>query len=408
MLDDLVGIYRKLSHRGMVRGRVSGVAPNEDFAEIVATLESHEALIDSDATRKTVTFRVVSTANEYFAASMEDLLTGSSRKKKAPTSFYVADLDFLYHGELAGCPPSVKSYLEYTCLVSLLEKISDHHGDATKLIFFHKEKFEIHINYSAAHLAPIERLDEFKQKFVEDDIHAEQKKTIIKSVLLELSSEFDKKLSVGLIAEKFEEFYRRVSSSYQLYVSEFSFQKIKSEVEKSKFEFITRINKVFSDIQNQLLVVPASLILVGSQYEVSSSITLKNLIIAGGAVAFAIFMMLLILNQRNTLLSILNEINNELQLIKQKHSAVKLQFDDQYALLESRFLYQYILLELVALIVVCALAAAIALLFYFSNNKEVPVEICWLIGFVLCIYGFVRGLSTFHLFMKNPLRNRKA
>jgi len=408
MLDDLVSVYRRLTNRGMARGRVSGVASNEDFAEIVRVLESHEALIESDATRGTISFRVVSTAAEYFAASMEDLLTGSSRKKKAPTSFYVADLDFLYSGELADCPAPIKSYLEYTCLVSLLEKISDHHGDVTKLIFFHKEKFEIHISYSAEHLAPIERLDEFKQKFVEDDIHAEQKKTIIKSVLLELSSEFDKKLSIGLIAEKFEEFYRRVSSSYQLYVSEFSFQKIKSEVEKSKFEFITRINKVFSDIQNQLLVVPASLILIGSQYEVSSGITLKNLIIAGGATAFALFMMLLILNQKNTLLSILNEINNELQLIKQKHSAVKLQFDEQYALLETRFLYQYVLLELVALIVVCALAAAIALFFYFSNNKEVPVELCWLIGFGLCMYVFARILFTAQLFLKNPLRSRKA
>jgi hypothetical protein len=338
MLNDLVTIYRKLTNRSMVRGRASGVASNEDFAEIVRALESDDVLIESDATRKTVSFRAVSTAAEYFAASMEDLLTGSSRKRKAPTCFYVADLDFLYSGKLAECTPPIKSYLEYTCLVSLLEKISDHHGDATKLIFFYKEKFEIHIDYSAEHLAPIERLEEFRRKFIEDDIHAEQKITIIKSVLLELNSEFDKKLSIGLIAEKFEEFYRRVSSSYQLYVSEFSFQKIKSEVEKSKFEFITRINKVFSDIQNQLLVVPASLILAGSQYEVSSSITLKNSIIAGGAVAFAVFMLLLILNQKNTLLSILNEINNELQLIKQKHAAVKLQFDEQYALLESRVL----------------------------------------------------------------------
>ena len=163
MLDDLVNIYRKLTNRAMARGRVSGVAPDQDFAGIVRTLESHDVIIESDETRKTVTFQAISTANEYFAESIEDLLAGSSRKKKAPRSFYVADLDFLYHGEPADCPPKIKSYLEYTCLVSLLEKISDHHGDATKLIFFHKEKFDIHINYLASHLAPIERLDEFKK-----------------------------------------------------------------------------------------------------------------------------------------------------------------------------------------------------------------------------------------------------
>lgn len=407
MLDSLVSIYRRLEKREMSRGRVSGIASDHDFEEIVSTLETHDVLIANDPNTKSVTFKATSTATEYFSASMADLLTAPSRKRKAPTTFYVADLDFLYNGEINKCPTPVKSYLEHTCLVSLLEKISDHQGDISKLIFFHKEKFDLQINYSAEHLSPICRLNEFKKKFVEDDIHSEQKKTIIKSVLLEFHNEFDKKLSTGLIAEKFEEFYRRVSSSYQLYVSEFSFQKIKAEVEKSKFEFITRINKVFSDIQNQLLVVPASLILVGSQYETSNSMTLKNLIIFCGAIAFAAFMMLLILNQRNTLLSILNEINNELQLIKQKHSSVKLQFDDQYKLLETRFLYQYILLEIVSLIVALALAAASALFFYFSNNKEIPIEICLVIASALFVYAFVRIASTIGVFLKNPLRSRK-
>lgn len=407
MLDSLVSIYRKLDQREMSRGRVSGVASDQEFEEVVSILEKHDVLIANDSNTKTVTFKAISTATEYFSASMSDLLTAPSRKRKAPTTFYVADIDFLYNGETKEFPTPVKSYLEYTSLVSLLENISDHQGDISKLIFFHKEKIDLQINYSAEHLSPISRLDEFREKFVEDDIHSEQKKTIIKSVLLELHNEFGKKLSIGLIAEKFEEFYRRVSSSYQLYVSEFSFQKIKAEVEKSKFEFITRINKVFSDIQNQLLVVPASLILAGSQYETSNSTTLKNLIIFSGAVAFAIFMMLLILNQRNTLLSILNEINNELQLIKQKHSSVKLQFDDQYNLLETRFLYQYVLLEIVSLIVALALAAASALFFYFSNNKEIPIETCLAISFALCVYVFVRIASTIGVFLKNPLRNRK-
>lgn len=407
MLDSLVSIYRKLDQREMSRGRVSGVASDQDFEEVVSSLEKHDVLIANDSNTKSVTFKAISTATEYFSASMSDLLTAPSRKRKAPTTFYVADIDFLYNNEVKECPTPVKSYLEYTSLVSLFEKISDHQGDISKLIFFHKEKIDLQINYSVEHLSPISRLDEFREKFIEDDIHSEQKKTIIKSVLLELHNEFGKKLSIGLIAEKFEEFYRRVSSSYQLYVSEFSFQKIKAEVEKSKFEFITRINKVFSDIQNQLLVVPASLILAGSQYETSSSTTLKNLIIFCGAVAFAIFMMLLILNQRNTLLSILNEINNELQLIKQKHSSVKIQFDDQYNFLETRFLYQYVLLEIVSLIVALSLAAATALFFYFSNNKEIPVETCLVISFALCVYVFVRVASTIGVFLKNPLRKRK-
>ena len=162
-----------------------------------------------------------------------------------------------------------------------------------------------------------------------------------------------------------------------------------------KIHFITKINKVFSDIQNQLLTVPAALIIAGSQFESSDHVTLKNFLILSGALAFTIFMLLLIMNQRNTLQSIYNEIDNEWGLIKKKHNAIKEQFETQYKSLETRYKHQYLLLEVVALIVIMACMATALLFNYNSASQGVSVELAMLLGFFLIMYMASRAYTVF-------------
>ncbi|WP_277759184.1 hypothetical protein [Pseudomonas sp. A34-9] len=397
--------YRSLNDKEVSRGRVSGTATNPSFSKITGELEQAGLLISSNPETGLIVFRALSAANEFFAQSLTDLLAGASRKKKCPKEFYIADLDYLFSAADVDRPLPVQAYLDTVLLVESLSKLAEHGTEptSTKIIFFHKEKIELHIDYQADKITPIQGLQEFIGRYVTDEIHADQKKTIIKSVLLELSKEFEGCVfDVGLLNEKFEEFKRRVSSGYQLYVSEFSFQKIKAEIEKSKFEFITKINKVFSDIQNQLLTVPAALIVAGSQFEPSSHVTLKNFLILSGALAFTVFMLLLIINQRNTLQSIYNEIDNEWGLIKKKHNAIKEQFDTQYKSLEARYKHQYLLLEIVSLIVIAACMAAILLFGYNSASQEVSVELAMLLVFLLVVYMGVRGYAIFsRIFFSN-------
>lgn len=381
--------YRSLSEGEVSRGRVSGTATEPNFSKITEDLEQAGLLISSNSETGAITFSAPSASDEYFAQSLTDLITGATRKKKCPTEFYIADLNYLYCSADVNRHPTVQAYLDTVFLVESLSKLAEHGTEprSTKLIFFHKEKIVINIDYEADRIKPIPGLREFTERYITDEIHAEQKKTIIKSVLLELSKEFEGGLlDVGLLNEKFEEFKRRVSSGYQLYVSEFSFQKIKAEIEKSKFEFVARINKVFSDIQNQLLTVPAALIIAGSQFESSDHVTLKNFLILSGALAFTLFMLLLIMNQRNTLQSIYNEIDNEWGLIKKKHNAIKDQFDTQYKSLETRYKHQFLLLEVVALIVVLACMATILMFSYNSASQMISVELAMFLGFVLIIY----------------------
>ncbi|TRU31995.1 MAG: hypothetical protein EWV78_19190 [Microcystis aeruginosa Ma_MB_F_20061100_S20D] len=393
-LESSVEAFRSLTNREIERGRVSGTAAGSEFSRIVLDLENAELLISSNSALGNIVFAAPSAANEYFAKSLSDLLAGVTRRKKCPAEFYIAELDYFYRPNDTERPEAIQAYLDTVSLVESLSKLAEHgtESSSTKLIFFHKEKIELKLDYDALKIRSLPGLRDFSDRYMNDEIHADQKKTIIKSVLLEFSKEFEgRDLDVGLINDKFEELSRRVSSGYQLYVSEFSFQKIKAEIEKSKFEFISKINKVFSDIQNQLLTVPAALIIAGSQFEPAEHVTLKNCLILAGVLAFTVFMLLLIVNQRNTLQSIYSEIDNEWGLIKKKHNAIKEQFDKQYLSLERRYRYQYLMLEVVAFIVVSACAAAVLLFGYNSANQQLSVELAMFLGFALVIYIFIRA-----------------
>jgi hypothetical protein len=392
-------VYKRLIKPEILRGKIQGELPSAKFKESQAALQQAGLLLEEDENRNMVCFTAPSSnSGEFFAASLEDLLAASTRRKQVPSHFFIAGEEQIYTPKTQGAPGKIQGYLDAVSFYNILKDIADHGKgiDSDLLVFFHKEKVEIDIAYSEEDLQPLPGLKKFKEKFIDDEIHKEQKQTIVKAILLEFYKEFDSDLKLSRLIERFEEFARRVSSSYQLYVSEFSFQKVKAEIEKSKFEFITKINKVFSDIQNQLLTVPAALFIAGSQFESANTATLKNVIIFVGVAVFTAFMILLILNQKNTLKSIIHEIDNEWNLIKKKHESIKAQFNEQYSALITRYKYQYILLEVVCFISLLAFSATSLLFLYNSDNKTIPVQSAMTMGFGLIAYLCWRSVSTWN------------
>lgn len=397
-LELSIAIYKLLENRTFDQGRLKGNLAQEVYQEASDGLNQHGLMERSSPEKREVVFVPPLDQNSFFAFSVDDLLKSSQRRQSAPAKFYLADIDFLYEGDYDNAPQTVRSYVDAVTLVGLFSALADHvvSKGTPKLIFFHGEKFELLLDYNQIDLAGLKGISSFAKEFINTEAHIEQKRTIVKSILLEMKKESDvDKFSIGLVMSRFDEFARRVSSSYQLYVSEFSFQKIKAEVEKSKFEALSKINKVFSDIQNQLLAVPVALIVVCGQMEASNGFSLKNFFILAGSLVFAIFMVFLILNQRNTLRTIFLEMTAEWDLIKGKHKAIKLKFDEPYRLLRKRYRYQTILLEAVGLVVLVSFAITVGMFFYYSEVGVVPVvSIAWL-SILIFVYVMLRGLSIY-------------
>ena len=379
---------------------VSGRLPDSvNFSEAVAALNNNALLVSDDSASSRIEFRLPHSPNNEFYSTLDELLENTTRRINPPTRFYIAELKQLF-GNQSATHPILQAYIDAALFFRLLQSLADHsnHLDQS-LVFWEKGKVVLTPDFTSLDLANPIHLGELKSEFFESNVHSKQKHTIIRMALFE---EFAGQSSIKFsqLLNKFKSFQERISASYQLYVSEFSFDKVKSEIEKEKLEFTTKLNKVFSDIQNQLLAIPVALILIGAQMENASSWTLKNTFIWIGALFFCVLMNLLIRNQRNTLDAIHHEMQQQWLQIKGKHHSVADRFKDSYTTLEVRYQHQENLIRAVSGMVALALAIATGLFIYYS----VPIifflqSILW--SSIVLIVGFV-------YFLVRWFRSKKA
>lgn len=369
-LDVAVRVYRLFEEKAISGRRVTGVLPEGEYFSCKDELERFDLLLSSRDELRELEFNLPSESDALFAINMDDLLKAPSRLLAHPERFYLADIDYLFFDGKDGHPGLVKGYLDASLLASTLNDISDHSLPLVpKAIFLQGEKLELSLAYSADDLKELDGLDRFISDFVKADIHKDQKATIIKGVLIEMlkSNEIDR-LTVSCLIRRFSEFIERVNANYQLYVSEFSFEKIKERVETEKFEFTLKLNKVFSDIQNQLLAVPIALVLVSSQMKMASGLSFLNISIWCGVLFFGFFMSLLVRNQRSTLIAIKLEIDSQWNNIKAKHRFVADRLGEHYNYLRGRQRSQNLNLTLVGVIVSISIAVSTILLLYNSQS----------------------------------------
>lgn len=368
-LDLAVLLHQEMLDSQFIEGGfIEGVLPEPwDFQQVIDQLEALGLRSSETASERRLEF---STPFNFFW-SLDALLAAAERRIQPPARFYLADLRYSHPAVGADIPLAVAQYLDAARLFRALQGVADHEtrvGNSSSLIFLQQQKLEITAGYQAADLADLPHLEEFESDFIESTTHKQQKATILRSVLFELFGS-QAKVPFASVLTNFQHLVDQVVSSYQLYVSEFSFQKVKAEIEKEKLEFTTKLNKVFADIQNQLLAVPAALILIGGQMENGGAWSIKNLLIWSGAMVFALLMNLLISNQRHTLRAIKREIDQQWELIQGKHKSVADQFRKSYRQLDDRYQHQNRLLGTVSSLVAIALAFATGMLLWYSVSE---------------------------------------
>lgn len=368
-----INVYKNLIERSFESRRAIGELPEKDYLHFKKQLEDNNLLLNSRDETFIVEFQIPSEQNEFFSKSLDDLLEAPSRLLNPPSKFYIADEDVLYEGDSEQAPEYIRDYLDTALFSSTLLSLADHpiSSGSPRAIFLHGEKLELYLAYKREDIKRLMGLQEFINEFVSAEIHKDQKVTIIKSVLLEMlkNNEIDR-ITLPCLLKRFSEFIERVNANYQLYVSEFSFEKIKAQVESEKFEFTLKLNRVFSEIQNQLLAVPVALVLVGSQMKVTNGFSMVNSTIWCGSIVFGFFMSLLIRNQRSTLKAIQLEMDSQWRAIEKKHRYVAERLGLYYRQLQNRYCLQKWFLMLVSLVVSGSILGSTLLLFYRCQAQQ--------------------------------------
>jgi len=278
-----------------------------------------------DASRRTIEFHP--TAVDVYE-SVTDLVVGAHRRS-VPPIFTVRNIGYT-HGRTMPIPEVVSNYLDAVRLWKRFISVADHEAGDGQVLFFiqtFQSKVELRCEYGASDLCHLAKLDEFAKNYFESEHHRDQKRNIVRDALLET---FKGQLVVRFaeLLAKYDDFTERVRNAYTLYTSDFSFEKLRSEVDKQNLEDMLRLNKTLSDIQNQLLALPASLLLVGASVRKDSWMTNSSVFV--GVSIFFWVMRSLVRNQCSSV----EAIEGEIVL---REAKIKEQPDDINEKLVSRF-----------------------------------------------------------------------
>lgn len=278
---------------------------------------------------------------------------------RVPDYFTVRALAYTTPAEPVPLP--IQGYRQAVQLWALVKELADHVVQVPPSVFFLESptrKIEIGPRYDAANLRPLSGLEEFSRDFVRSDLHREQKRDMVRAALIDILG--PGRSTLGALIDRFEPFVQQVKDAYAIFAADFSYQKVRSEVEKQNLDDTLRLNKTLADIQNQLLALPAALILAGGSLDVGNSV--KNLSIVAGILIFAALMVALVTNQKNSVSSIASEVNLRKTLVEKQPAEVASRFADAFTDISTRVDRQNrtlsIVLMLIAVVVVLVLAMA--------------------------------------------------
>lgn len=290
------------------------------FDEIEKQLESFDIdTSDNDSVRGILVIPLTST-NIYF--DINHYLKNNSRRLdiKPTNSFYIFDISEKYFPESSCDTQKISKIFIVADLFANLKLISDINGSVGNksfIIFVGKSNLKINSEYISDDLnLNLVLVKSFIRDYIQNDFHQEDRHL---SVINGLHESFkDSEISLSTFLKNFENFYKVIKSNFQLYMDKFSFDDFKNKVEEDRREYTIKINKVFSDMQNQLLTLPLATVLAAGQMVnvLSAGDFIKNILIVIAIVIFCVFILMQISNQDNTL----NALEAEITLRKNEMS----------------------------------------------------------------------------------------
>ncbi|MBO4234752.1 hypothetical protein FO675_10700 [Riemerella anatipestifer] len=150
----------------------------------------------------------------------------------------------------------------------------------------------------------------FINQYISDITSYKEKKSLFIKELINFLSNKTKKERFNELILYFEEFYEKCGTSFEYYLSNFSFNKIKLELDNSVLDYSKNIRAIINDSQSKLIAIPAAFILGASQIDYTNPFALKNCIIVISAFLFSYIISIFINNQINAIEIIEDNLTN--------------------------------------------------------------------------------------------------
>ncbi len=213
------------------------------------------------------------------------------------------------------------------------------------------------------------------------------KKNIYLNELIEFCLKYDENERFKSLLVQFKTFKENSFSTYNFYLRNFSYNKLKLEIDSKAIEFNQKLQAVINDSQTKLIAIPAAFILVLSSFDYEKIESPKNFIAIGGLFIFSILLQLFVNNQKSAIRFIEENINYYKSTFKnQERKEVEKSFSNVNA--EKNIQIERLILIEVLLWFMPIFT--ISMFFYLSNNQSVAVLIMFFYLWIACNKYFLK------------------
>ncbi|MGQ8974719.1 hypothetical protein [Acinetobacter sp. YH12135] len=91
------------------------------------------------------------------------------------------------------------------------------------------------------------------------EVHQSERYAIAATEFIDHLSTFNKNEKLYMLLKNVDDIYKSTLSKYSLYLDDFKYSKFIEKITKHSEDFLVKINKVISDLQNQILAIPLAL-----------------------------------------------------------------------------------------------------------------------------------------------------
>ncbi|GJL88195.1 MAG: hypothetical protein DHS20C03_19040 [Minwuia thermotolerans] len=346
---DLVQVYRNTQFDGNGQGDLT--VTDEGIAATLRAIEADERLYDDThlslvdpadpVVGSSVRINVASPnlSLGFLAADFDALFQAPKAAFTEPENYYVIDKAYA-----RGDDPTPDALVKYRALLNvimILRESASYSDDVKReLVFLGTEKVILPISF---------RSSDFSDKLVEqarrledifkDPLHCDEKMQFLSAAVVSLTAgqRVDQRFSYLLL--NIDHICDEIENGYRLFVSNFSYSKIRNDLEAAKIDYINKIHKTIVDIQGQLLGIPIATIVVASQLKPTDdfgTIFWMNSSILLGAWAFFVLLTLAVINQWHTLSTLSHDIEAQKKKFRNEYLIIADKFDDIFSSLSDR------------------------------------------------------------------------
>jgi hypothetical protein len=274
-----------------------------------------------------------------FARTFDEFLDAPKARFTEPDNFFV--LEGGLTGDIVPPPPELGAYRRAVALVTLFAEAASYLDETKReIIFIDDGKFAVPIRYGRAILTNLkeETVQALLQHFV-DPTHRDQKLEILAQAILTNTRAVPQADRLEFLFANLSTLVTAVRDGYRLFASNFSYSKIRSDLDAAKLDFVTKIHKTVVDIQNQLLGIPVATVVVASQLKEAKTCGVElwtDAAVVAGAWIFWALLFIAIVNQWLTLSVIGQEIGRQKKKMKMDYAEIAGEFTDIFRSLGCR------------------------------------------------------------------------